>query len=191
MLGVPSDPGTSRNLPVNGEITEDIRRNTSAEGASQPCAPPGKEQRPGLATEALSEDAHGGGTSLPSSVSRQGDVPGLTREQCAEWEAWVHFSYDRAARVRRRVHGRDFEAELRKCTGPDDPRFKALEIIADAWQPALAAAQNLGYRSGYAAGCWDTESEAAEQWRRMLGPIQATLRQPTYAELARRRAGGQ
>lgn len=80
--------------------------------------------------------------------------------------------------------------ELASCTGLDDPRFRAAELLAEAWAPALARAQRLGYEAGYAAGYRAAEDEMREAWAQMRRKITATLAQPTCEELAARRGEG-
>jgi len=72
-------------------------------------------------------------------------------------------------------------------TGPEDPRWRAAELLADAWGPALERSYHLGYASGYDAGRWSAEHEMAEAWAQMASKITATLAQPTHDELQARR----
>lgn len=81
----------------------------------------------------------------------------------------------------------EFTAELDKCTGLDDPRWRAVELLAGAWQPALAAAQRLGYDIGYTAGYWAAEHDMADAWHEVAEKVRELARRPTLAELAARR----
>ena len=80
--------------------------------------------------------------------------------------------------------GTDFAASLAACTGPDDPRWLAVELLADAWGPALDRSYRLGYGNGFDAGRWAAEHAMAESWHRVWLRVKATLDQPARDELA-------
>jgi hypothetical protein len=80
-----------------------------------------------------------------------------------------------------------FEVALEECTGLDDPRWRAAEMIADAWQPALAHSYEMGRQDGYAAGYAEAERDMAARWHSMWTKTRKVLRRPTFAELQRRR----
>jgi hypothetical protein len=81
----------------------------------------------------------------------------------------------------------DSTDELAACTGLADPRWRAVELLADAWGPALDRSYRLGYGNGFDAGRWDAEHKMAESWHRVWLRVKATLDQPTRDELARLR----
>jgi hypothetical protein len=68
---------------------------------------------------------------------------------------------------------RDFLAHLADCTGPDDPTFRAVSLLADAWGPALNRSYRLGFDNGYAAGFWEAEHDMARAWARAVKPVRA------------------
>ena len=74
-----------------------------------------------------------------------------------------------------------------KFSGPADLRWRAAEMLAGAWGPALERSYHLGYATGYDAGRWSVEHEMAEAWAQMASKITATLAQPTHDELQARR----
>lgn len=67
--------------------------------------------------------------------------------------------------------------------GPDDPRWRAVELLADAWGPALRRSHDMGHAAGFEAGRWWAEREMAQAWSKAIRPIVATLRYPTQDEL--------
>jgi hypothetical protein len=71
--------------------------------------------------------------------------------------------------------------------GQDDLRWRAAELLADAWGPALDKSFHLGRSVGYDTGRWDADHEMADAWAQMASKITATLAQPTYDELQARR----
>lgn len=73
---------------------------------------------------------------------------------------------------------------LAACTGLDDPVFRAASQLADAWGPALARAERIGFENGRIVGRAEAEREMAESWRAAVKPIRAVLAQPTQAEMA-------
>jgi hypothetical protein len=115
-----------------------------------------------------------------SKVTPRTYVAGLTREQSDTFETWLRDSYRPVP---------SFDDELAKCRDLSDPRWRAIEQLADAWGPALANSYQLGYAAGYARGHWDAEHEMAEAWRAVAKPIREVLAQPTRDELAVRRSG--
>ena len=75
----------------------------------------------------------------------------------------------------------DFFALLAECSGPDDRTFRAASLLADAWGPALARADRLGFERGYTAGFYDAEREMADAWARAAKPIRDVQARPTYS----------
>lgn len=78
----------------------------------------------------------------------------------------------------------DFDALLGQCVGLDDPRWRAVELVVDAWQPALAASYRLGHENGHAAGYGEAERDDAEGWRRMAESVRRTLAAPRHKDLS-------
>ena len=62
--------------------------------------------------------------------------------------------------------------------------FRAVSLLADAWQPALNRSYTLGYENGYTAGFYDAERDMAAAWAKAATPVRETLRQPSFGELA-------
>jgi hypothetical protein len=71
--------------------------------------------------------------------------------------------------------------------GPDDRRWRAVELLADAWGYALESSYRLGRADGYTEGYWDAEHEMAHAWALTAAAVRETMSQPTFAELKRRR----
>ncbi len=71
--------------------------------------------------------------------------------------------------------------------GLDDPRFEAATILANAYRPALDAAQALGYGTGYTAGRYDAEREMSDNWHQVWLHVRAEMARPTHARLKARR----
>jgi hypothetical protein len=69
-----------------------------------------------------------------------------------------------------------------------DDTYRAAELLADAWQPALERAHRIGYERGYRVGWHEGQRAEHDGWVAVLGACRRTMRQPTAAELAVRRA---
>lgn len=72
-------------------------------------------------------------------------------------------------------------------TADDDSYGRAAQLLADAWGPALAAAQCLGYERGYARGHADAESAMAISWAELVRQVRDGARCPSAKDLERRR----
>lgn len=86
------------------------------------------------------------------------------------------------------MNAAEFDGLLATCTGPDDPRFRAAEMLADAWQPALATAERIGYGNGYAAGYWAAEQEMGEAWANVARGLKSFWQKSDEADRYRREA---
>ena len=72
-------------------------------------------------------------------------------------------------------------------TGPADPHWRAVQLLADYWGPALAAAQRLGFDLGYREGLVAGRCEESDAWNKIIGTWRETIKRPMFAELQRRR----
>jgi hypothetical protein len=69
-----------------------------------------------------------------------------------------------------------------------DATHSAAELMAAAWQPALERSHRLGWETGYRRGWHDGQREEHDGWMAALGACRRTVKRPTAAELAARRA---
>ena len=82
----------------------------------------------------------------------------------------------------------DWDALLAGISSHEDPTFRAAEMLADAWGPALAAADRMGYERGYTYGYRAAEKEMADAWHQVASKIERELKAtPTREQLAKRR----
>ena len=65
--------------------------------------------------------------------------------------------------------------------------WRAVQILADAWGPALARSYRLGYQNGFRAGVVAGRAEEADAWQKIMGVWRQTVKRPSFAELKRRR----
>lgn len=72
-------------------------------------------------------------------------------------------------------------------SGPDDPGWRAAEVLSETWSPALGASYQLGYARGHAAGQREAEREMQVAWSAAVRTVKPVLAQPTREELDRRR----
>jgi flagellar biosynthesis/type III secretory pathway protein FliH len=60
---------------------------------------------------------------------------------------------------------------------------RAMELMAEAWQPALEQSHRLGWENGYRRGYQDGKNAEAEGWMAAIGLCRDTLKQPNHAEI--------
>lgn len=72
-------------------------------------------------------------------------------------------------------------------TGSDHASWKAAQILADAWTPALADAYRMGFVAGRASGRRAAERELQRDWSAMVAEVKPVLAAPTQDELRRLR----
>lgn len=121
---------------------------------------PPNEQGPGLGTETLSKSIVGDDT------------------------ASIRFAPRSNGEARQLVH-----AITGKPAPDGDPQriFRAAELLADSWGPALDAAMRTGYETGFDVGWLAGRDDERTAWNQLIGVFKDVTSGPRCAELVERR----